>query len=143
MSNSIFNLFILSVIFINGCRSQNSLQEDCKNCQVIFGSGGGFTGKVNEYTLNNNGDIFLNNTLKNQNSKVKTLAPSQTKDIFNKLKSLDLNKIQFRHPGNLYYFLKFKSNNAIYEVTWGDNKNPAPAEILDFYKFLMAIVNEK
>ena len=139
MTNTIINIFLFSII-LSACNSQNSLPSDNKKEQIIFGSGGGFTGKVMEYTLLKNGELFLNNTLKNENNKIKTLSKSETKEIFNKIKLLNIEKIQFKHPGNMYYFVKLKSKESINEVIWGDNKFSEPNEIKEFYKLLISKV---
>jgi hypothetical protein len=141
IKNPFLVFFSFAIILFNSCMSQNSLFESKKNIQIIFGSGGGFTGKIMEYTLHENGDIFLNNTLKNNNNKIKTLSGVETKEVFSKLKSIDLNNIKFNHPGNMYYFIKVKSKKSLHEVIWGDNRYTTPNEVKDFYKFLMTKIH--
>lgn len=140
MANPVIIIFLLSAMLFNACGVFSPHGDDKNNEQIIFGNGGGFTGKINEYTLNRNGDLFLNNTLKGQINKIKTLGRSETEDVFSRLSSIDFVNFKFDHPGNIYYFVKLKTNTSIYGITWGDNRYPAPVKIIDFYQFLMAKV---
>ena len=90
--------------------------------------------------MHENGELYLNNTLKNQTNKIKTLSEAETKEAFKKMKSLDFEKIRFNHPGNLYYFVKLKSKESLHEVIWGDNRYTSPNEVKKFYDFMMSKV---
>ena len=136
--NSIIYICFASIILLNTCSKKDSSIDNGLKKQVVFGNGGGFTGQINEYILFENGDLFLNNPVKQESKIIKTLTKTETKDIFEKIISLNLDKNQFIHPGNLYYFVKFLSNGKIYEVTWGDNKFLVPPEVKEFYNFLMS-----
>ena len=130
-------LRLLPVILFFSCTALKTEKVQKNDFPIIFGNGGGFTGKLMEYTLTGTGEIFQKTGLKGQTRKVKTLTPVETAEIYNKFRQISFDKIQFKHPGNLYYFLRSGSGGNYHEVTWGDNKFACPDAVSEFYKFII------
>ena len=63
-----------------------------------------------------------------------------TADIYKKLADLKLDTLNFNHPGDRYYFIKAVKNDTKHEVIWGDPSYTVPAEVDEFYKFLMSTI---
>jgi len=128
---------LLPLILFFSCASLKTEKAPKNDFPIIFGNGGGITGKLMEYTLNGNGEIFQKTGLKGQTKKVKTLTPVETAEIFNKFRQISFDKIQFKHPGNLYYFLRSGSGGTFHEVIWGDNKYTCPDAVSEFYMLII------
>jgi hypothetical protein len=119
-----------------------------KKCQIIYGSGGGFTNLVNEYRLLENKKLYhKKNTdsvfieLGKQNSDTAKILFSKTKVLFEDTTAL-------HNPGNMYYFIKFRKDNKTQEIVWGgakedDTKDAILQKAKDLYKELMNLVNLK
>src|SRR3982750_3489246 len=74
-------------------------------CYLVTGSGGGFSGQVIQYYVLSNGNVYKSESLKKENSLLKTLSKKETKSVFKKLKELHLEKVNFNHPGNMSHFI--------------------------------------
>ncbi len=106
--------------------------------QLVFGNGGGFTGKVTQYTLYANGKLFLDDPLTNQSKQVNSLSKKETAELFKEVQQLNLSALHFSHPGNLYYFIQLKDQETKQEITWGDAEHPVPSSVQQVYDKLKA-----
>ena len=114
-----------------------------KKNQIVFGSGGGFANLVHQYHLLENGRLYhkLNGSdvfeaLGKQNS-------DSVKGLFGEIKILFDSTKNFREPGNVYYFVKFKQDSVTKAIVWGSATENPPEAAKDFYKKLMNLVNLK
>jgi hypothetical protein len=105
---------------------------------IVFGNGGGFTGQVVEYVLDGNGTFLKNDKLKSEITVLPTLKPSQTKKLFKQLQTMQFDTINFNHPGNMYYFLRYSQSDKTHEVVWGDPNYTLPGEVQQFYQLLIS-----
>jgi hypothetical protein len=128
------------LLLLNGCHLQRYTPATFPGKQLIFGSGGGFTGEVIEYTLLENGQLFLNNTLTKEIKQLQRLSWKKRKWAFAEAEKLSLENISFNHPGNLYYYIQVKQGESNHRVTWGNPTEAAPPALEDFYKQLLSKV---
>lgn len=133
----VFQLALLLIIAVS-CQSQRFTPETFSGKQLSFGNGGGFSGQVKEYTLLENGQLFSANSLTNETKELKKIDKKQTKALFAKMEALHPASINFKHPGNRYYFLKLKEGKAVHEITWGSTNHPAPEGIQELYQLVSA-----
>ena len=132
-------LSLCIVALFASCSSSGKVTNDAKSEKLIFGSGGGFTGKYVSFEIYKDGRIFSILSDKSQ-SKVKKLRKKQTRKIFAQADSLKLNYPAFNHPGNMSYFIKYKFSGDSTGYKWGDSNFSVPIEIKDFYNQLNAII---
>jgi len=108
---------------------------------ISFGNGGGFSGKVHEYRLNEHGLLEKRNgnsyTAKTQIDK--TLC----KQIFNSIESLDLYSKRIDDPGNLYYFVSITDSDMVIPFTWGGINQEVDPALRNFYQLLWGLANRK
>jgi hydroxymethylpyrimidine pyrophosphatase-like HAD family hydrolase len=104
--------------------------------QLIFGSGGGFSGQVIEYTLLENGRLMRTNSLTKESTSLKALSKQEAQTYFKQAAKLNLEALEFKHPGNMYYFIRLNDGEKQQEVVWGDNSHPAPAQVQGLYQKL-------
>lgn len=127
--------FILICLFL-GCKSRQLSSETLFERELIFGSGGGFTGVVKTYILKGNGTLTYLESMKKDTVILSVISKKECQKIFKKLSELHLEDKTIKRPGNIYYFLKEKKQNKYSEVVWGDFNYTVPDEINSFYKSL-------
>lgn len=87
--------------------------------QLIWGSGGGFTGVVNQYILLENGQLFFVDGLKNTTSPCTKQSKKSAEAFFATCDSMGIADMKMHQPGNLYYFITHKSAKSENTLTWG------------------------
>lgn len=125
--------FILTMF---SCKSNEMAfnPETSKAAVITFGTGGGFTGQVKQYSLTDNGKLYhLEDTTYKLIGKIPTATVDQ---IFSNFTHLGLSNKILNEPGNNYYFLGLKSDETFNQLKWG--ANPLNDESLNiYYKILM------
>lgn len=104
-----------------------------------FGSGGGFTGKVNSYILTRKGQVTSNKSKKTLNQ----LTEQEVDQIFNNYEALGLADMKMKQPGNLYYFVERELNGQKHRLTWGAHDFKEPKELKIFHANLMRFTRPK
>ena len=108
--------------------------------QLVFGSGGGITGGSDSYILLENGQLFHTNSFTRESEELPSVGREKAGKFFSELTQLQLAKMDFNHPGNLYYFLESVDGDIVHRVTWGSNDYEAPASCKTLYKKLVATI---
>ncbi len=124
------------VFFLGACSSQPKNTFPLSKDQLTFGRGGGISGEVKTHILVNDGQLHATNSMFMDTVHLATLAPEVTRSIFTHLDSLQLDTIDFQHPGNRYYFIRHNQD----EVVWGDQNYSPPASVQQFYDTLQRVV---
>ena len=128
-------LYISAFIVLNATNCSKTTEfKDIK-----FGEGGGFTGAVTEYEIQTNGDVFRNNSLNKEHTKIKTLTKSDIKEIQSGINKISVDAYSFNHPGNIYYFIETDNK----KITWGDPSFKEPKEVKQLYDQLNKSVSTK
>jgi len=109
--------------------------------QLRWGSGGGFVGKENMFTLLENGQIFKSEPNDKMTELEKTKA-GKAKKLFELAQTLDLSKIDFQHPSNIYSFLEYQEGDMVKRITWGDPKFPVNEQVKGLFDQLNALVKK-
>jgi hypothetical protein len=100
--------------------------------KIIFGSGGGFTGIVNSYSLNSKGSLISES---NQEI-IKTINSKKLKELNKKIEHSNVSNLAFNKPGNFYYFIEVQEKGKANRVTWSD-ANKAPEKVIQLYQYLI------
>jgi hypothetical protein len=137
---SLLSLTALFALFACNTKKYATPDEFPKQ-QLVFGSGGGFTGKVQTYTLLENGQLFHHNGINDATQEMERLQKAEAQKLFKLAKDEELLGKTFNEPGNMYYFLKVK-NNGKEETSfvWGSNSKTPPAKCDSLYANLMGFV---
>jgi len=106
--------------------------------KITFGSGGGFTGGVNDYCLLENGQLFGRSSYPSSSGwqPVDTLEKSQVKQYFNQIETLNLLKINHNRPGNWSYFITIEDGAKEHKIQWCAEAPVPQAVVLTFYDLL-------
>jgi hypothetical protein len=130
---SIFlSIFLLSFSF---CKIRNYTPVDYPKGQIIFGSGGGITGAVNETFIFDNGKVFSKNGLDTNYVALKTLKSQVVEQVFSNVEFLNLRGVNVNKPGNMYNFIRIKDKDVDHQIVWS-GQDAVSEEILKFYAIL-------
>jgi len=106
---------------------------------IVFGNGGGFSGKVTHYTLHSNGEFFKGINKEGKFYTYPKLDEDLVAQIFENYNSLKLSELELYESGNMYKFLNVTKNGNEHKLMWGDSGSNPPNELLIYFNNLMAI----
>lgn len=136
----LFPFSLIFVLLIYGCGPQGALYE-YQGTNINFGSGGGYSGQVSTYTLSTTGKLEITESLTGKTALLPNMKKSKVKKVYSTLAEMDFEKIQFNHPGNMYYFIEQAKGDTTHKVVWGDGGEAVPAEVQSFYDLLISSMN--
>ena len=131
----IFLLISLSL----GCKPTQTSLQDFTGKQVIIANGGGFTGQVIEYILLDDGRVFKSNSLDRTTDYLKKLDKNVTDQIFNNIEVLELSDLTINDPGNMYYYIKLKSDAQTHVIKWNADSRGSDVDIAKL--FYQTVIN--
>ncbi|RMG71014.1 MAG: hypothetical protein D6722_07580 [Bacteroidetes bacterium] len=137
----IVHLLGLSLWLVFACKSSLPLPGQAKGPQIRFGSGGGITGAVTTYTLLEKGHLYRHTSRPDSLTYLWQVPRAERKAFFARIEDLDLATKPLMQPGNLYYFLEYRTETDSARSVWGAPGAQVPEEILSLYKDLTAKVN--
>lgn len=127
-------VFCLLVICSFSSRAQNDF--------ITVGSGGGYTGAVTTYKITPQGKVFKGKGVGEiKFTECGKIKRSAAKKMFASISGLIPADNSFNHPGNLYYFLKYKQDAKEQTITWGDAAHPVPEGVKKLFDEIQASVN--
>ena len=100
---------------------------------IKFGSGGGFTGAVNQYELEANGSLSV--IAKGDTSQLKVVSKEQMEKILSLAESVKT--IKMNEPKNMYQFIEinYKQEDP-YRWVWGLGRQDLPSELNELFETL-------
>jgi len=132
-------LFFLSILFSNCFISGKS---NVKYEKILFGKGGGFTGKYDDYYLSSNGNLFKKEPSSKEFLKIKTLNKKETKNIFKEIDDNKLFESEFNHPFNISCYIEIVKGTSSNRIVWGNTQNQPPATVEIIFNKLMSFVKD-
>ncbi len=131
---------MLVLVLVGSCRVGGPVNT-CNNqpATLVFGQGGGVTGKYTEFALVSDGTLYSCEPKTGQRTKVKKIARRELRRFFSDAESLGLLSLQFNNPHNMNHYLIFSKGTRSNKVNWGDAKNPPPAAVKDLWERLWAL----
>ncbi len=140
-----FTFLTISVLgLMPACKSPNHLPSEYKGDQLHFGQGGGFTGAVTYYVLLDDSRVFEKNTMDSSYTPMTEWNKDFTRQMFGNYKSLGLDKIDYYHPGNLYYFIEHHTQgDEPHRISWGKSDMTPPETVVNFYNLLFKSTKSK
>lgn len=111
--------------------------------QIIFGDGGGFAGIETSYILLENGQIFKKVGLGSNAQELVSIKQKQSKEIFEKIATIQLYKIDIHKPGNLYYFIQEVNEKTDSRATWGSGDYLPPQSLVNVHRELLSLARNQ
>jgi hypothetical protein len=132
---SVVAIIVLGVLV--SCKSKKAVLDPASAPAIVWGNGGGFTGKEVSFKLLENGQIFKSEGAQSGISlEMKPIKAKVAKAMFSAAKELDLATVALNSPGNMYYFVEFQVDGKPNRITWGDKQAELPQKLKDFYVLL-------
>ncbi len=107
--------------------------------KVVFGKGGGFTGKYDEYFIDKKGDLYKKDPSSAAFTLIKSLSGKQIKDVFKDIKKNNLYTVAFNNPYNYSYYIELYKGEKSNRIIWGNANNPPPSEVTGVYQKLLLL----
>ncbi len=124
-------LFTITLLSCGMCKKNSETGP----AQVLFGSGGGFTGAVISYSLSSDG--ALNKIEGEKNISLKTIDKKTAEGLLTKAKALK--DYHYNTPDNMNCFIEIKSKDFNEKYVWGMNAVKIDARLKQLYDDLMAL----
>jgi hypothetical protein len=110
---------ILALSF--SCKSTHYTPRTYRSAQITVGSSGGVTGSIKEFTLLDNGQLFVSKGVTGEIKEMKAVGRSETNRIFKRAEEAGLATLKFNHPGNMTYFLILRNPSKSNAIKWGES----------------------
>ena len=123
-------------MLIQSCKSSKIQPSEYKKNKVFFGSGGGFTGAVEEYCLLQNASFWKAEKDSLKYNFLHNIDRKQCKELFSQLALKTSTAEECNNPGNLYYFIRLEMDDIQKKYTWGDQTEIINSEIKELYNNL-------
>ena len=135
-----YKLCLLATCLLFACKSTQYTPQNYDKAILVFGSGGGFTGGVKEYTILENGQIFTNTKEKGVLNELSRLPKKQVKQIFENYDVLDIASMNYDAPGNEYFYIEYTESGEKHKILWGDRGTKVPESLNVYFKNLKRFV---
>lgn len=130
-------LILIAIFILFSCKTRKYQPGSYEKKQLFFGSGGGFTGKVQEYKLLENGQFFYINELQQDTIELKGMKKKEAKVFFEKVEGLEDRLKGFRQPDNLYYYIGIvEAQEEKFRSVWGSSQIEPPDKLVGLYREL-------
>lgn len=130
-------LFCIGILlFCYSCKSPQQRFSEYQGSVITLGYGGGFSGEYKEYSLLENGGVYLFNTLSKEREYFGKLDSNVTKQLFKNYINLGLNKKILNNPGNMSYYIVYKDDKIDHKLLWS-NMDKINSDLRIFYEILM------
>lgn len=135
---SFLSLIIPVMLLVPGACKPKIVVNNANNqpATLIFGQGGGFTGKVTEYAIVSDGNLYANDLSTGERKLLKKINHKISRQFFIDAESLHLFTLQFNNPYNINYYIIYVKGPKQNKVNWGDAKNPPPAGVKELWERL-------
>jgi hypothetical protein len=144
MKKSIVPFLLLASVFtLMRCKVAKYTPDKLPARQLIIGNGGGFAGIETSYTLLENGQVFKKTGAGGAYEELTPVRRKDAKSLFEKLRSIQLYKLDIDKPGNLYYFIQEINETIDSRAVWGAGDYVPPQNVVNLYKEVQDLVKER
>jgi len=137
MQKNLFSCLILLLLLTTGCHPSNEFPKKYRGEQIQFGQGGGFSGAVTQFVLLEDGRLFQLPWRDSTKTYIGQWEKNFTKQIFQNYKVLNLEKLTYNEPGDLYYFIDYQTDeNVHHRIVWGKPGFHPEENLISYYNLL-------
>lgn len=113
-----------AILVISGCSYRFTSHLNTDIDRIYFGTGGGFSGKVNQWVVSANGRIYQVVDIGKEKDSIfiiKKISKKITKELFEEYTTIEQNFKPIEDPYNTYTFLRFENSGKNVIYTWNEN----------------------
>ncbi|MBU3659503.1 MAG: hypothetical protein FGM14_06525 [Flavobacteriales bacterium] len=118
---------LLLIVTLYSCTTSKDIVKT-EIIEIVFGSGGGFTGEINSYKLTANGKIY------NKESELKKIKLKKTLTLFNQADKIK--NLNFNEPGNMYSFIEIITKDNTNKIVWSLGSSNVDKKVIELHKNL-------
>jgi hypothetical protein len=107
--------------------------------KVMFGKGGGFTGKYDDYFLDKDGGLYSKDPATHSFVLVRDIPRKEAKSIFKEIEDNKLFELGFNNPYNISCYMEIVKGSITNRIVWGDAKNPPASAVTAVFEKLMTL----
>jgi len=135
---------VLGAICFIACSPPEEFPVRYKGEQLHFGQGGGFSGALNYFAILDDGRLFQRAPRDSTFALVDTWEKPFVKQMFANYKLLQLDTVKLYEPGDLYYFIEFRTGGTVARpITWGKPGSIPDKNIVTYYNLLYKSTKSK
>ncbi len=144
----IVRFFLLGILLVSGLCGRLAAQEEQKQTGhqkvIVFGSGGGFSGMFEEYTLHRNGKLFYYNTFTRESRELPSIGRKQARRLHREFIRLKLDHMELHESGNMNWFIRRIYGSSTHELSWSSESatGTVTPQLSMYYDKLMGIVKD-
>ncbi len=128
----------LTVITLASCKSEKQGVKISPKAELHFGNAGGMANARNEFIITADGKLYQQ--MNGGPRKLLTdIGEKKAISLMHDGLDLGLDKLDFKHPGNMTNFLIYNDGTKTNEVDWGDPQNTPSGDIKSFYEKLFEL----
>ncbi len=134
-------LFVIG-LFFSGCHTSKIPQAPDSGLDAItFGHGGGFTGAVHAFLLQEDGHLFSGDGELTHYKHIGKLDSNKAKQYLSIIRRLFDQHTPINRPGNTYQYLGLSHGGKVQKFTW-QNEEDVPKEAGILYQILKRALPE-
>ena len=130
---------LLLVLIGLSCKSSKSDDTTTLTRTLEFGNGGGFTGMIEGFVLNDDGRLYVKDNDELSPNAIAKLDKQLTKQFFDNFKTLELDEKMINDPGDQYYFIRLNSPEQKHRLMWGGFATEVDPNIKKYYMTLFQL----
>ncbi len=134
----LFILFAASFLF-QSCKTMQVNPEEYEKTKIYFGNGGGFTGRLNEFCMLSNGEVYKVNPATKEATLRNTANRSDTKSLFKKIENANLKQYPYDQPGNMFCWMRHHTPTDTTYLIWAKNDIKTDTNVISIYEQLVAM----
>ncbi len=134
-----FYLLFTAILLVSACKVQQYTPATYPDKQITIGNGGGFSGQVTEYTVLENGQVFVKKPTSKEFLEVKKLEKNVVSQLFHNYSVLNLGAVDLKQSGNMYSYITYNSGSKEHKMMWGDGDAPV-ANVKLFHNIIKSLV---
>jgi len=139
----LFGLLIASTMLF-ACKSTKDAVKNTEHpSYILFGNGGGFTGKTTTYQLAKSGQIKKQSGIKSAFNSHSTVESAVCTQIFESIDKLELKDKSLNDPGNLTYFIEIHQDGTVHRLAWGGTSQEPDSAVRGFYNLMHGLATRQ